>query len=227
MTYGEFSDLLEVGSPLAVAAAAFFGLITSLGPCTFLRGATLFALVGDRPSRREGLLIAASFVGGLGVIYALLGLVTGLLSEFIPVSNIIYPVAGGLLVVLGVNSTGVIHFRLPRGPDRIYALRSRLAGQIGNAKSFVLGGTFGFMVCPCCLPALVLIFSFTFANGAYLPGLLLVAVFTFFHSIPLLLMGYFAHATQKFAAARRFEPYLNVVFSVLFLSTGIVLLWMA
>lgn len=227
MSLDAFGDLLQAGSPLAILAAAAFGLLTSLGPCTFLRGATLFALVGQRPERRQGLLVAIAFVAGLTVIYSLLGLVAGLLTDFADVSAIVFPIAGVALVALGFNSADLIRVRLPKGPDSLYRLRTKLAGGAGYANSFALGGSFGFMVCPCCLPALLLIFSFTFAQGAYVPGFVLIAAFTIAHSVPLLLMGYFAQATKRFAAYRRYESYINLGLSVILVVTGVIVLWIS
>jgi hypothetical protein len=82
-------------SPLvALGVAAGMGPLTSIGPCTFLRAATLFGLVGERPTRRQGLWAASSFVLGLIVAYVILGMLITFVTGFTDASRVVYPLAG-------------------------------------------------------------------------------------------------------------------------------------
>ncbi len=211
---------------LAIAIAATVGLLTSIGPCTFLRAATLFGLVGERPQGRQGLGVAAWFVEGLIVAYVALGMLLTFVSGFKSAARVVYPVAGVLLVLLGLNMARVLKLPSWRGPQWVYALRSRLTEQrVSGLNAFVLGGTFAFMVCPCCLPVLLTVYAFTFASGQFVYGIALVTAFTVAHSLPLLLVGYFGHLAKRLAKARRFEESLNFLLGVIVFVTGVVVLW--
>jgi cytochrome c biogenesis protein CcdA len=227
LSYQDFLIYLKYSPILALAGAFFFGLLTSLGPCTFLRAATLFGLVGERPARKEGLAIAFSFVFGLGLFYSFFGIFASLLAKIVDISELIYPFAGSLLIILGLNIAGLLKVPLTKGPKILYKTRAKLSQKFTLLNSFLLGSSFAFMICPCCFPALLTIFSFTFALGKFLYGIILVAIFTFAHSIPLLLMGYFGHLAKKLAQVRKIETHFNLFLGIIIFVTGMVILWIS
>ncbi len=227
MNFQTFSNYLEYSPLLALAGAFFFGVLTSLGPCTFLRAATLFGLVGERKEKTRGLLVAVFFVFGLWFAYSLMGIFASLLSKFADTSKAVYVFAGALLVVLGLNTSGLFKLPFPKGPNFLYKLRERFSQATGFLSVFTLGASFAFMICPCCLPALLTIFAFTFALGKFFYGIVLIFTFTIAHSIPLLLMSYFGHLAQKLAQARKVDVYLNLAIGVIIFVTGLIILWIS
>lgn len=220
------AGVLATSPLLAIAAAAGLGLLTSVGPCTFLRAATLFGLVGERPEKRQGLFIAMAFVAGLIVSYVLLGLLVTFASGLGDLTRVIYPVTGVLLVLLGLKMAKLLELPSWRGPAFLYRLRGRLTDRITVLNSFLLGATFALMVCPCCLPALLAIYAFAFANGQFAYGVILIVAFTVAHSIPLLFVGYLGRVAKQIAQARRYEATLNFLLGVLVFVTGVIVLWM-
>ena len=104
-----------------------YGLTTFISPCSLgLVTAYLTYTIKDTMNRGHGLLVGLSFMSAMSLVFFTFGYA---LSSLIPInlatSKLFYILAGGLMILLGVNTLGLIE-RL--GPIRaiIYNISDRM-----------------------------------------------------------------------------------------------------
>ena len=150
------SEALAERPLVAVVTLFGAGLVTSLTPCVYPMipiTAGLLAGAGDQPggSRRRTVLLTLSYVTGLALFYAVLGLIAGLTgSLFGTVSSSIWARAAIalLLVVFGLAMLDVLPVRVPQ---RLSVWAAGLRGGSYPA-AFLLGATSGIVAAPCGAP---------------------------------------------------------------------------
>lgn len=218
----------ELTGATVVLFAFLGGLATSLGPCTLARTMMLAGQVGvdARVSRTRGLGLAAFFLLGMAVVYTALGLVGGALSLWVGLSQSLYLPLGAAIVVFGLHYAGVIRIPLPH-PHGLGRVSARLAVRGSGLSTAALGGLSAFLACPCCLPALLAIFAFTFAQGDLATGSLGTFAFTAGHGLPLLAVGVFVGALARIKAVQRYYPYVEVASGTFLVLGGLLLIWLA
>jgi cytochrome c-type biogenesis protein len=216
-----------VNSPFFAISVAFVaGLVTSLGPCTFARSITFLGYLGSEElvSKVRGFCLAFILLLGLTVSYSSLGLVGFIANNIIDIGTGLYYLVGIVMVLMGLHFAEIIRLRIPV-PSRLYSLKQYYSSHRGPIGSFMLGIIFGLMLCPCCLPGLLAIFAYTFAEGKLLYGITLVFAYTLGHGIPLLLVGLFASTIQMMKALQRWRAHINLATGTLMILAGLLFLW--
>jgi cytochrome c-type biogenesis protein len=166
-----------VAVPLLFAA----GLATSLTPCVYPMIPVTAGILGGAgaASRSRGRTVALtlSYVTGLALVYASLGLLAGLTgSLFGTVSSNpwAYFVMGNLLLIFGL---GLLDVFTVQAPARLLAWAGRLAGGSVPAV-FLLGATSGLVAAPCGAPAFAAALTFVAATGSAVLGFVYLFVFS-------------------------------------------------
>lgn len=181
-------------TPGALGAIFAAGALSSAGPCVAPRFIAVAGLAARR-SAREALLYAGAFVGGLTALYASLGAAAAIVLHNAPFTTLTYLCVAAALAVSGFTML------LGRsGVNCEHAARDRARGSLGGA--FLLGGSFGLIVSPCCAPVLTAIVAYAAAGGDPLYGSLLLACYAAGHSLPL-----FAAAAGAGGAAALLQRY--------------------
>lgn len=162
--------------PLLFAA----GVATSLTPCIYPMIPITAGLLGGAgaggQSRRRTVGLTAAYVGGLALVYSLLGLLAGLTgSIFGTVSSNpwAYFVMANLLLAAGLVMLDVASLAVPAG---IVAWAARLGGR-SPAGAFAMGAASGLVAAPCGAPAFAAVLTFVAATRS--AGLGLVYLFAF------------------------------------------------
>ena len=168
--------------PLAALAAMFgAGVLTSLTPCIYPMIPVTAGIVAGSGSartpfgRRLGLTL--TYVVGLALLYALLGLLAGLTGSLFGTvaSNPWVRLATGLLfLVFGLALLDVIPVA---APDRITRGAARLRGGSYPAV-FLLGATSGIVAAPCGAPAFAAVLTWVGATGSAAWGFVYLFVFS-------------------------------------------------
>lgn len=169
--------------PLAAFATMFgAGLVTSLTPCVYpMIPITVGLLAGanDQPgaSRRRTVLLTLSYVTGVALFYAILGLIAGLTgSLFGTVSSSPWARAAIalLLLVFGLAMLDVLPVRVPQ------RLATWAAGLRGGSypAAFLLGATSGIVAAPCGAPAFGVVLTWVATTGTPVMGFLYLFVFS-------------------------------------------------
>jgi thiol:disulfide interchange protein DsbD len=182
--------------PLAAIAALFgAGLVTSLSPCIYPMIPITVGLFGgttrSETPRRRVVGLTLTYVLGLSLFYALLGLAAGLSGSLfgaVASNPWVRLAVGNLLVVFALGLLDVIPMN---APQRLAAWAGSLAGGSYPAV-FLLGATSGIVAAPCGAPAFgaVLTWVATTKSGAL--GFLYLFVFSLGMTAVLAVVGIFS-----------------------------------
>ena len=186
-------------NPLLAGALLFgAGLLTSLNPCIYpmipITASTLAGVnVEGGRTRRRTILLTLTYVCGLALFYALLGLIAGLTGSLfgtIGASPWARLVIGNLLLVFALAMLEVIPVRLP-------ARLSGWAGSLGGGSYpavFLLGATSGLVAAPCGAPAFAVVLTWVAATHSAVLGFLYLFVFSLGMTAVLIVAGVFSGA---------------------------------
>ncbi|MEO5588382.1 MAG: cytochrome c biogenesis protein CcdA [Gemmatimonadaceae bacterium] len=159
------STQLSSSPALAVGLLFVAGVLTSLTPCVYPMIPITAAIVGGqsvgeaRQSRGRTVLLTLSYVAGLAIVYAGLGViagVTGTLFGTISTNPWLYFTMANVLVLAALAMLDVIPFRLPAG----LAQRAATAGTAGRVSgAFVMGSVSGLVAAPCGAPVMAAVLT--------------------------------------------------------------------
>ncbi len=205
-------SLLEV-----LAGIVFVGILASLSSCTIVRLPIIWGYVtAAGPSRRKGVLLSVSYACGLIVVYTLMGLSLGVISnvtgKLLRISNFLYVSLGIVLLLLGAIFAGLI----PVTQGWLHDCCEKAINRTTTKRSaFILGMLFAFMetpACPACGAALMVIGSLVVMKGSLLYSGLVFLSFAIGQSIPVLVLGLsasmFKYLTLKTASIEKVMSFL-------------------
>ncbi len=152
----EFAKTLEKGWVWAYLAAFGTGVVTSLTPCVYPMIPITVAVFGSKDegtSRAKAFVLAACYVGGMGVLFAVLGVAFAKAGKsagtLLADPKVIVPLAI-LLVVLSTSLFGAFELRLPHSVQN----RLNTVGGKGYGGAFGMGLVGGLVAAPCTGPFL-------------------------------------------------------------------------
>ncbi len=227
MSVTDFASSFQSNPLYAIVAAFVAGLITSLGPCTFSRAIVLIGHIAREKnvSRNRGFFISFIFLIGLLIAYVLYGLFGYLAKNVNLISTNIFYLAGVIAVLMGLHFAEIIKMRLPLSSTKLLKARNIYSKYQGTGGGLIMGFSFGLMLCPCCLPGLLFIISFTFIQGNFIYGLLLLFVYVIGHGLPLLGIGTFSGAITGLKSVQKYSVYVNLIVGILIFIIGLLFLW--
>lgn len=211
-------------NPLAAVALLFVaGLVTSLNPCIYpMIPITAGALSGvnvEGRTRRRTVGLTLTYVSGLALFYALLGMIAGLTGELfgtIGASFWARLAIGNLLLVFALAMLEVIPIRLP-------ARLSAWAGSLGGGSYpavFLLGATSGLVAAPCGAPAFAAVLTWVATTRSAVLGFVYLFVFSLGMTALLVVVGLFSGAISALPRAGAWMAWIKK-------AAGVVLLLMA
>ena len=166
-----------VAVPLLFAA----GVATSLTPCIYpmipITAGMLGGAAAGGQSRGRTVALTAAYVGGLALVYALLGLLAGLTgSIFGAVSSNpwAYFAMANLLLVAGLVMLDLAPLTVPGG---MVSWASRLGGR-SPGGAFTMGAASGLVAAPCGAPAFAAVLTFVAATRSAVLGLVYLLAFS-------------------------------------------------
>jgi cytochrome c-type biogenesis protein len=210
--------LAEVSAPLAFAA----GLASFLSPCVLpLVPAYLAYLAGPAGAGRARLLAGAlGFVVGLSAVLILF--FYALRTVLFPARGWLAPLAGAAVLVLALETAGVL--RIPLLQRELRLVRQAPAGG-GPAAGMLLGAGFGLGWTPCIGPTLGAVLTSGAVQGTTVAGLALLLAYAAGLSLPFVLLAAgteeAAHAT---ALLRRHRRVIDLGSAAVLAALGILLL---
>jgi len=208
-----------VAVPLLFAA----GLVTSLNPCIYpMIPITAGALAGvnvEGRTRRRTIGLTLTYVTGLALFYALLGMIAGLTGSLfgtIGASFWARLIIGNLLLVFALALLDVIPVRLP---VRLMTWVGGLGGGSYPAV-FLLGATSGLVAAPCGAPAFAAVLTWVATTRSGVLGFLYLFVFSLGMTALLVIVGLFSGAIAALPRAGAWMAWIKK-------AAGVVLLLMA
>ena len=217
-------------TPAPTLALSFLaGLVSFLSPCivplvpsylSFVGGVAATEASDTAPSRRSIVLRTVLFVLGFTVVFVALGvLFSGSGALFTNTGTVINVIAGGLVIVLGLNI--IFDFWKFLNIERRVHFSRRPAGHLG---AVVIGMAFGAGWTPCIGPILASVLLLAGTSGNVATGALYLTAFSLGLGVPFLLAGiFFGRAAQALKRIRRYLPAIKVGSGILLIIMGVLI----
>jgi thiol:disulfide interchange protein DsbD len=193
-------DALQSNPWLALAILFGAGVLTSLTPCVYpmipITAAALSGVDTERRTTRRVVALTASYVLGLALLYASLGLLAGLTGSLfgtVSASPWASLAAGNLLLLFGLAMLDVFPIRIPA---RFEAWAAGLGGGSIPAV-FLLGATSGVVAAPCGAPAFAAVLTYVGTTGSAWLGFVYLFVFSLGMTALLVAVGLSAGALSR------------------------------
>ena len=211
-------------NPLAAVALLFVaGLVTSLNPCIYpmipITAGTLAGVNAQGRTRRRTVGLTVTYVSGLALFYALLGMIAGMTGSLFGTIGASYwarLVIGNLLLVFALAMLEVIPIRLP---TRLAAWAGGLGGGSYPAV-FLLGATSGLVAAPCGAPAFAAVLTWVATTRSALLGFIYLFIFSLGMSALLVVVGLFSGTLSALPRAGAWMAWIKK-------AAGVVLLLMS
>ncbi len=186
------TDSLQ-NQPLVAAGILFgAGVLTSLTPCVYpmipITVGVIGGSAGPDASRRRTVVLTLTYVTGLAMFYAVLGVIAGLSGSLlgtVSASPWARLAIGNLLLLFGLALLDVIPVAAPR---RLVAWASGLRGGSMPAV-FLLGATSGIVAAPCGAPAFGAVLTWVAGTGSAVLGFIYLFVFSLGMTALLVVVG--------------------------------------
>ncbi len=193
-TYDFGRTLREQGLLWALLVAFVGGFLVSLTPCVYPMIPITLSIIGGRQENTSfgrGLSLSVTYVAGLSLTYALLGLIVALFGA--QVRGILQGatfqlVMAAIFVVLALSMFDLFMLQVPD------TLRQKVAGlkHTGWGGVFVLGMVSGLMASPCVAAPLAGILAFIAASGSVMLGFTMLLAFAWGMGLILVVIGAFS-----------------------------------
>lgn len=200
MIQAGLAETLQHSPLLAVATMFGAGLVTSLTPCVYpmipITAGVLAGSAGTGASRSRVVGLTLTYVAGLALLYAMLGLMAGLTGTLfgtVSASPWARLAIGNLLLVFGLVMLDVIPLSAPRQ-------LLTWAGGLGAGSYpavFLLGATSGIVAAPCGAPAFAAVLTWVSTTGSPTLGFVYLFVFSLGMTALLVAVGVFSGALAR------------------------------
>jgi thiol:disulfide interchange protein DsbD len=188
------SDAIQHRPLVALPLLFGAGVLTSLTPCVYPMIPITVGVIGGTAagrSRRRTALLTLTYVGGVAVFYALLGLVAGLTGSLfgtVSANPWVRFAVGNLLLLFGLAMLDAFPVSAPR---RLLQWAGRLQG--GSVPGvFLLGATSGIVAAPCGAPAFGAVLTWVAGTGSPVLGFVYLFVFSLGMTVLLVAVGLFS-----------------------------------
>lgn len=203
---------------LAIVLLVFLGgLMTSLSPCLLAMLPVMLGYIGglEKPTRRRGFITSTSFVLGLSVTFAFLGIAASLFGKvFGQIGPAWVYIIGIFSIIMGLQLIGVINLNLPG----LQTMPEKKGGIFG---SFGLGLLFGLVASPCATPVLAVLMTYVAGQGVLWYGALLLFIYGLGHGLPLIIAGTFTAVIKNLPHLQRWGQYITYLSGSLLILFGL------
>ncbi len=184
---------------LALATLFGAGLATSLSPCVWpmipITAGVITGSAGAAPPRRRVVGLTLTYVVGVALFYAVLGLVAGLTGSLfgtVATNPWVLFAMGNLLLIFALAQLDVIPVIVP---TRLGAWAAGLTGGSYPA-AFLLGATSGIVAAPCGAPAFAAVLTWVATTRSAVLGFFYLFVFSIGLTAVLAAVGLFSGAVS-------------------------------
>ena len=214
-------------SPLTALPILFIaGVLTSLAPCIYPMIPITAAIVGgsavgDVPRPRSlTVLLTFTYVLGLALAYASLGLFAGLsgtLFGSVSTNPWLYFAMANLLIIAALAMLDVIPVRVPAW----LLTRAATAGEGGSLYGvFVMGAASGLVAAPCSAPVMAAVLTWVSATKSGVLGFIYLFVFSLGMCTLLVLVGLFSGTLARLPRAGAWMVWIKRIFALIMLGVA-------
>jgi cytochrome c-type biogenesis protein len=214
-------------SPLTALPILFIaGVLTSLTPCIYPMIPITAAIVGgssvgDAPRpRARTVALTFSYVIGLALAYASLGLFAGLSGTIfgsVSTNPWLYFAMANLLVLAALAMLDVIPVRLPTA----LLTRAATAGEGGKVSgALIMGAVSGLVAAPCSAPVMAAVLTWVTATKSGVLGFIYLFVFSLGMCTILVVVGLFSGSLARLPRAGEWMVWVKRLFALIMLGVA-------
>ncbi len=194
MSFTALPELLSSNPLLALALVFAAGVLTSLTPCVYPMIPITAALVGGQAAggpttRGRTVALTLTYVAGLALAYAGLGLLAGLTGTIfgtVSANPWAYFAMANVLLLAALAMLDVLPVRLPAS----LVTRAATAGTAGRfSGAFVMGAMSGLVAAPCSAPVMAAVLTWVTATRSATLGFVYLFAFSLGMCTLLVLVG--------------------------------------
>jgi thiol:disulfide interchange protein DsbD len=220
-------DQLQAGSAGALFVVFAAGVLTSLTPCVYPMIPVTVTYIGGAAggNRRRAVALSVTYVLGLSIMYAALGIVAALLGKIFGEftrSPWVFATVGVIIAALGLAMLDV--FTIPALLTNVQGRGARRGGFVGAA---LMGVAAGFVAAPCTAPVLGLLLAYVGQTRNVVWGGTLLFVFALGLGLLLMLLGIFSGLLASLPKAGVWMDRIKKGFGVAMILIGGWFLWQA
>jgi len=218
---------LDAGSLSAVFVVFAAGVLTSFTPCVYPMIPVTVTYIGGAAAgnRRRAVALSTTYVLGLAIVYAGLGVAAALLGKIFGEWTrhpVVYAGVGLIIIALGLAMLDV--FTIPALATGLQGKGARKGGYLGAA---VMGVAAGFVAAPCTAPVLGLLLAYVGQTRNVVWGGSLLFVFALGLGLLLMLLGIFSGMLSSLPKAGMWTVRIKKGFGIAMLVVGAYFLWMS
>ncbi|WP_068965054.1 cytochrome c biogenesis CcdA family protein [Desulfosporosinus sp. BG] len=217
--YETIPNALTTGGLSILILIFLGGLLTSLSPCMLSMLPVMLGYIGglEKPSKFKGFRASTSFVLGLAVTFAMLGVIASLLGKaFGQIGSVWLYIMGFFAIFMGLQLIGIINFNLP-GLKTMPKQNGRFLGSFG------VGLLFGLVASPCATPVLAVLMTYVAGQGVLWYGALLLFIYGLGHGLPLIVVGTFTAVLKSLPRLQKWGHYISYLSGALLIILGLYL----
>jgi cytochrome c-type biogenesis protein len=214
-------------SPITALPILFIaGVLTSLAPCIYPMIPITAAIVGgssvgDVPrARSQTVLLTFTYVLGLALAYASVGLfagLTGTLFGSVSTNPWLYFAIANLLIIAALAMLEVIPVRVPAW----LLTRASTAGKGGSLYGvFVMGAASGLVAAPCSAPVMAAVLTWVTATKSGVLGFIYLFVFSLGMCTLLVVVGLFSGTLARLPKAGEWMMWVKRIFALIMLAVA-------
>jgi thioredoxin:protein disulfide reductase len=217
----EFEKALAKGKIWAFFFAFVGGFLTSLTPCVFPMIPITISIIGARSAqnkRSRSFALSVSYVLGIGLTYALLGVVAASTGAFFgsALSNVwVVSTIAMVFVAMGLSMLGLFEMQVPA------AIRNKFGNAdtgTGLPGAFGAGLFAGIVASPCIGPVLVTILTYVAQTAEVVFGFFLLFTFAMGMGLLFIGLGTFSGLLTKMPKAGGWMEVIKVTFGFTFIA---------
>lgn len=207
MDFTGISGQLSASPLIALPVLFIAGVLTSLTPCIYPMIPITAAIVGGQsvgeaaPSRLRTVLLTLTYVVGLALAYATLGVVAGLTGTIfgsVSTNPWLYFAMANLLILAALVLLDILPLRIPT-PLLNRAANAGTAGRFSGA--FIMGAASGLVAAPCSAPVMAAVLTWVTTTKRAGLGFLYLFSFSLGMCALLVAVGLFSGAAARLPRA--------------------------
>jgi thiol:disulfide interchange protein DsbD len=204
------------------------GFLVSLTPCVYPLIPIVIGYLGNQAgSKRHCILAALSYVLGLSLVYAALGVIAALTGKMfgdMTVNLYVYFGFGLLLLVMGGSMMDWYYLPVPRF---LQPQVSQAGGKSSLITSFLIGASSGLVASPCTAPVMLGILIHIAAEKQVLSGALLMLIFSLGMNTLFLILGFSASLIRTLPRSGIWMVVIKKTMAFLILGSGLYFIFQA
>ena len=226
MAFSGISAQLSGSPVLAIGLLFLAGVLTSLTPCIYPMIPITAAIVGGRSAdgtaapRSRTVFLTFSYVVGLAVIYATLGVIAGMSGTIfgtVSTNPWLYFLMANVLVLAALSMLDVIPVRIPSS----LMARASTAGTAGRVSgALIMGAVSGLVAAPCSAPVMAAVLTWVTRTQRPILGFVYLLSFSLGMCTLLVVVGLFSGTLARLPRAGSWMVWVKRGFALIMLGVA-------